>query len=148
MFASVPWADAMYAVDVPWWKVYGERVVAEFKGSRYSQHNRMGATKIRIDHFSNSGAALVSLAAHFGCRRVVMLAYDCQKTGGKVHSHGDHPKGLGNAGAMPKWPGIFAKLARRMKVIGVTVINASRETALTCFPRMPLEQALAQTSTE
>lgn len=71
-----------------------------------------------------------------------MLGYDCQRTGGKVHWHGDHPKGLGNAGSMPKWPQQFAKLKAAMA--GVEIINCSRETALTCFTRGDLETCLAE----
>lgn len=71
-----------------------------------------------------------------------MVGYDCQKTGGKVHWHGDHPKGLGNAGAMPKWPAQFQDMLRYLG--GISVINCSRETALRCFPRGDLETELAR----
>lgn len=142
MFASVPWADALYAIDKPWWKLYGDRVAAEFTGERYSCAAHHGARRGGFKNFANSGAAAVSLALAFGAARVVLLGYDLQRTGGKVHSHGDHPRGLGNAGSMPKWPGLFDQLARHAR--GRDVINATRETALRCFPRMTLEDALAQ----
>lgn len=90
--------------------------------------------------FGNSGAGAIALAAKAAASRVILLGYDCQKTGGMVHHHGDHPEGLGNAGSMPKWPAQFANLAAAMK--GVEVINCSRETALTAFPRGELESVL------
>lgn len=88
----------------------------------------------------NSGCGAISLACFAGARRVLMLGYDCQKTGGKTHWHGDHPKGLGNAGSVHKWPAQFASLKAKMS--GVEIINCSRETALTVFPRASLEQTL------
>lgn len=71
-----------------------------------------------------------------------MLGYDCKRTGGKAHWHGDHVKQLGNAGSMPNWPKQFAGLAAMAQRKGVKLLNASRETALTCIPRVQLEDAL------
>ena len=77
-----------------------------------------------------------------GASKVVMLGYDCQKTGGRTHWHGDHPRTLGNAHSMPGWPKLFAKVAKFAEARRVPVVNATRETALTCFPRVDLEAAL------
>jgi hypothetical protein len=71
-----------------------------------------------------------------------LLGLDCQYTGGKRHWHGDHPPGLGNAKSLKKWPTGFKRLASHCKGQGVEVINASRETALDCFERQPLEAVL------
>ena len=90
--------------------------------------------------FGNSGAGAIAMAAKAGATRVILLGYDCQRTGGKAHWHGDHPPMLGNAGSMPKWPDQFKRLAASIE--GVEVINCSRETALRAFVRMPLEDAL------
>lgn len=86
----------------------------------------------------------MSLAAARGAETIVMLGYDCQHTDGKAHWHGNHPKGLGNAGSVNKWTQSFAELATDLKKKGVTAINASRATALDCFERMDLETALAK----
>lgn len=131
-------------MDLKWWQTYGPCVLEAFSGERvsvakYPRVNRFGA----IPHFSNSGAASMSLAASRGATRIVMLGFDCQKSDGRVHWHGDHVKGLGNAGSLPKWPANFAKLAAHLKRMKVDVVNASRATALDCFPRMSLEEALA-----
>lgn len=68
-----------------------------------------------------------------------MLGYDCgYGKQGQKHWHADHPYGLGNAGSVRKWPAQFAAL----DMGGVRVINASRATALDCFERMSLEEAL------
>lgn len=142
MFLAVPWADALYAIDAPWWKHYGQQVSAEFRGEKFSARARGGAVAAPSQHFENSGAAALALSAHLGARRVLMVGYDCQFTGGKSHSHGDHPPTLGNARSLPKWPEKFAQCAAHLARLGVQVINCTRETALTCFPRGDLETEL------
>lgn len=116
-------------------------VQRDFQGVPFSNndfHGRLSLAPIKA--FGNSGAGAISLAVKAGASRVILLGYDCQKTGGMVHHHGDHPAGLGNAGSMPKWPEQFKRLAASLE--GVEVINCSRETALTAFPRGELESAL------
>lgn len=92
----------------------------------------------------NSGAGAIAVAAALGARRIVLVGYDCKHAAdGRRHWHGDHAKGAGagNAGSVSKWPAQFRDLVSHLR--GATVINASRDTALTVFPRMPLEEALA-----
>lgn len=88
----------------------------------------------------NSGAASMMLAYYAGARRIIMLGYDCQHTGGAKHWHGDHPPKLGNANRPEMWAKGFAKVAHDLA--GVEIINASRVTALDMFQRMTLEEAL------
>ena len=136
-----PWADALYAMDRAWWDRYMAEVLTEFQGERVSQLDKLRhAIHVKMPAYGNSGAAAIALAAKWGARRVIMLGYDCAKSGGQVHWHGDHPAGLGNAGSMPKWPKQFQKLADDLR--SVEIINCSRQTALGMFPRRPLEEVL------
>lgn len=93
--------------------------------------------------YANSGAGCITSAIHAGSKKIILLGYDCQHTGGKSHWHGDHPANLGNAGRTSAWVEEFAKLANDFKHI--EIINATRETALKCFKQMDLEVALWQT---
>ncbi|UHQ21896.1 hypothetical protein LVB77_14600 [Lysobacter sp. 5GHs7-4] len=106
----------------------------------------MGRRPDRIRQGGNSGFQAVSLALHFGASRVVLLGYDMQFTGGRKHWHGDHPDKMGNP--LPKrfldWRQRFAELAQQSTV---PIINASRETGLSCFPRMDLDACLAESAT-
>jgi len=146
-FRIAPWADLLFAMDRAWWETHKDEVALTFRGERVSsnlvpakyQVKRMDPKKFKS--FQNSGAACVSLAVLSGAERVVMLGYDCQKTDGKAHWHGDHPKGLGNAGSINKWPAKFKALADHINGRAV-VINASRATALDMFPRQSLEECL------
>ena len=71
---------------------------------------------------------------------MILLGYDCQHTAGLRHWHQDHPGKLGNADGVAEWPAQFAEIMPRLR--GTDVINASRESALTLFPRATLEEAL------
>lgn len=129
-------------MDRAWWNVYWPQVRdSGFSGECYSStDNVFGAASLKFFHGGNTGAGAISLAQYFGAERVILLGYDCQLTDGKTHHHGDHPSGLGNAGSLKKWPAQFKKMAEYLS--DIEVINATRQTALDCWPRMDLEQAL------
>lgn len=133
-------------MDRAWWEKYIEEVRRDFRGERASKGShcrRLGLTPLdKMQHFNNSGAAAISLAMYRGAEKVILLGYDCQHTGGKKHWHGDHPKGLGNAGSLNRWQESFGQLARKAANAGVEVVNCSRETALTCFRRSDLDKEL------
>jgi len=88
---------------------------------------------------ANSGAGALVTAYLMGAEKIIMLGYDCKKTDGKAHWHGDHPQPLGNAGSMGNWQAQFDKAASYIKC---EVLNASRETALDMFELVNLEDAL------
>ena len=114
--------------------------MSDFAGELAAPLKFDGVKRYSIETFKNSGAGAINLAITLGAKRVILLGYDCQKTGGKAHWHGNHEKGLGNAGTIRDWPAQFAKLA---KVYPDTdIINASRDTALTCFRRADLDEVL------
>lgn len=148
-FQRCLWANAVLAYDFKWWKRYKAEVLANFKGRRLTcaaQARMFGAmplqSLIKFRSFGNSGASAISLAALARASRVVLVGYDCQFTGGKTHWHGDHPPGMSNAISVEKWPAKFAQVAAYAAQLKVPVVNASRATALTCFPRVQLEDEI------
>ena len=114
-------------------------MIATFHGRRYTAQRVPDVERASFDAHLNSGAGCIALAAHLGARKIIMLGYDCQHTGGRAHWHGDHPPQLGNARSVGRWLESFARLAESLTC---EVVNATRETALTCWPRVDLEQAL------
>lgn len=159
-FARVPWADVLYAADLRFWRVYSPDIEAcGFLGERWSSSesaraffgcrlvakgagegfSRMPGT---INGGGNSGYQAVHLAASWGCSRIVLLGMDMQRTGGLPHWHGVHKGQLPNGQGFRHWIHRFGFLARDLRRLGVEVINCSRETALTCFQRRPLEEVL------
>jgi hypothetical protein len=144
-FRAAPWADALFAMDSKWWGIYHAEVKQEFHGTAYTTSSvaiNFGVRRVtQVSHYRNSGAGAVALAAWLGASNVVLLGYDCQHDGVNTHWHGSHPRGLGDAVTVRLWPAKFAELARAVRV---PVVNASRATALTCFPRMDLSECLEE----
>lgn len=141
-----PWADGLFAMDAAWWRIYIDEVKAVFHGLLLtSAAHCYGAMQVGTDEFPNSGAGAIATAAKFGAKRVILLGYDCQLTDSKTHWHGNHPKGLGDAGSVAEWPAHFERLAKKLD--GIDVVNCSRETALTCFARGDLDAELERDKT-
>ena len=143
-FRIAPWATALFAIDRDWWASYINEINEIFKGERYSkntQNQSYNVTHLKdINTYGNSGAGCISVAEQAGAARVILLGFDCQHTSGKSHWHGDHPNHLGNAGLTAQWLDKFKQLADDFS--HVEIINASRETAITCFPRARLEDLI------
>lgn len=161
---KAPWAEVLYACDWAWWREYlpavrrgfGGRLVSQRGGNepiqsdfcrkhgieQYPLVKKKGLGKDHIRAGGNGGHQALNLAYLLGGRRIILLGYDMQKTGGKFHWFGDHPRTLRNPSAINKWARNFNHIANDMKREGVEVINATRETALDCFPRMPIDEAL------
>lgn len=148
-FRLCPWADVLFGFDARWWQHYKAEVDAVFKGSLlcWSAAGRVHGVRCLdktdwFHHFHNSGASAISLAISGGALRVILLGYDCQRTDGKTHWHGDHPPKLGNARSIKNWPTQFKNVARYAEQAGIAVLNCTRQTSLTCFPLFNLEEVM------
>jgi len=147
-FLLAPWADILFFYDKPWWEYYRKEVSLNFKGqvitkAPVSENNVISTFGFGFNVFNNSGAACINIALHSGAKRVVCLGLDCKTSSANtLHWHGNHPSGLGNALSVFKWFEDFAKLEEMSKENNVEIINASRDTALTCFTRANLEDLL------
>lgn len=124
-------------------KVHGLNLIGFERGTGLSKRPHMIRTGGETG--GNSGYQAVSLALLFGASRVILLGYDMQATGNRLHWHRDHSGRLHNpiARKFTGWQRGFAELAA---ATSVPIINASRETGLTCFPRVPLSECLAGAS--
>jgi hypothetical protein len=161
-----PWADALYCGDEIWWQHYGETTRA-FAGLRFglvSPHEQRWVDLLadldvhrlllgsgsgvetdprRLATGGHSGHQALNLAAHLGARTIVLLGYDMKPTvGGDVHFFGS--RAYQSKKRPPyEWLANFASVLAPFERLGVRVINATRDTALTVFPRVTLEEALA-----
>ena len=165
-YLLAPWADVLYACDPIWWMWHNERSeLKAFKGQKWTQREswessdkaaieknhalnwidskcEMGLSTdpAYIHQGSNSGIQAINLAYHFGARRIVLLGFDMMETGGKAHWFGEHPNR-----SHPKFSNLlkfYNHVAEQAPKIGLEIINATRETALTCFPRKSLAECL------
>jgi hypothetical protein len=150
----------LYAPDLRWWRVYGAEVEQTFAGERWSCAHVDGVNHIdavddpglsagpgRINTGGNSGYSLIGLAYLWGAARIILLGYDMQRgPRGESHHHGDHGNGLPNCPAenLMEWARRMLQLGIDLRERGVEVVNATRRTAITCFERLPIEQALRE----
>ena len=86
----------------------------------------------------NSGYQAIVLAYLAGAARVVLLAYDMHYPGGVAHWHPEHPLQVPE-----EWYVGYAKHFAALVDCGMEIVNATPGSALKCFPRMPIEEALA-----
>lgn len=157
-YKLAPWAGVLYAADSLWWRVH--QGVPSFTGLKYSLQpearrwpgvevlRNTGEFGLETDPTGlrtgrNSGYQAINVAVHLGALRIVLLGYDMQATEGKSHWFGDHPKPLRHGHTYGVWLTFFRSLVQPLADLGVTVINATRTTALETFPRMSLAEALA-----
>ena len=151
-----PFADVHYSCDAMWWRVYGERfswyvgervalskgqLPSDVRGMEYANKPGLGETLLHCGN--NSGYQAINLAYLRGAKVIVLLGYDMQDAG--KHWHEPHPAPLANFS--PGMPELcapkFTPLAYDLRMRGVRVVNASRRTALECFERVTLSDALA-----
>jgi len=88
----------------------------------------------------NSGASAINLAYHLGAKRVVLLGYDMRRVDGEPNWHKDHPAKDKNPYEL--YLRHFKTIARDADRLGLEVINCTPNSALTCFPIVPLEEYL------
>lgn len=134
-------ASVIYAGDMCWWEAYGAEI--DIPAERWT-HSQNAAKALGINSNGkgqsvlNSGYRAIELAISFGAARVILLGYDCSVRQG-THWHGDHGKTKNpDEKRCLLWQRQFAQLNTRR----AEIINCSRETALTCFPRARLEDVL------
>lgn len=167
-YRLAPWADVLYAADLKWWAHHAG--VPDFEGRKYAVTSNVQsvadfkawpdidvlkqATEVEgmsrdpsalcIGPFggANSGYQAIGLAVHLGASRIVLLGYDMAPgERGESHWFGEHPQGF-NPMHFGRYARAFDTLVDPLKARGIEVINCSRRTALTQFPRLPLDQVL------
>jgi uncharacterized Rossmann fold enzyme len=142
-----PFCDVIMGADHAWWRdnhdkitVPAERVTISQNAARQFGLSQYGKT--RTSKFS--GLRAIEYAMDEGANRIILLGFDCSTRKG-THWHGNHV-GLGNpdGNRCKKWQFWLLELSMVAKKRCVEIINCSRETAVTHFPRMPLEKALSK----
>lgn len=144
-WSAVQECDHIFAADYLWWTNYHDTITSRAK--RWTQSER-AKSQYGVNLFRpadsgpfNSGQRAVQLAAYLGANRVILLGYDCCMEKG-AHWHGMHPPAMHNPdpGEVARWHTDFSTLVSKLP--HVEIINASRHTALTVFPRTTIEAAI------
>lgn len=156
-----PWADVLYAADRRWWDVHpdgrkfaGLKVTPDADAAR--QHrlhlirlieqndpakNDMTIVDLGvIARGGNGGFQLTNLVMQFGVRRILWLGFDCRGD----HWHGKHDAPLHNPSLqrLAIWAATFDTQSKRLRRMGVEIINCSDRSALQAYPCMSVESAL------
>lgn len=140
-----PDCHAIMAADLRWWAANTSHVTcnAERWTADHFTAKRYGLK--RLPHPMpgpfNSGQRAIELAVSKGAARIILLGYDCSLAKG-IHWHGLHQYSSNpDPDSVNKWQGEFNRL-RRWLSSDVQILNASRHTELTTFPRATLEMCL------
>ena len=159
-YLLAPWAEYHYHCDKKWWEWHKDKPEFNaFQGVRITQDEIDDPRVLRIKgahkdglsespeviHYgSNSGFQALNLAYLLGAERIILLGYDMKiASNGKSHWFGDHPDKVRSNYA--SWWSKFSIVADQLKG-KVEVINCNPDSALKCFHKMSLEEAVAKTS--
>lgn len=139
-YQIVPWAAAVVACDANWWRQHpAARASAAEKwcaNGDFKDVPRMRRSGIYTN--TNSGLLGLYYAVGQGATRVLLLGIDMKGT----HYFGQH-KNLPNT-PPSRFQFFIEQFRDASKRIGSTeVINCNPDSALDVFPRMTLEEALA-----
>ena len=152
-YKLAPWADVLYACDEEWWDYYKP----EFSGEKWtlneSAAQKYGLNLIKYDPslvFStddgliatghNSGFQALNLAYLQGARKIILIGFDYRSSSN--HWFGQYPGAMNNSPNMKQWIHHMEKAAPIIAKLGVEVINCSPNSALDCFAKMRLKDAI------
>ena len=85
------------------------------------------------------------MALQWGAARVLLIGFDMSDASGSLHWYGHNNWRNANnptTSNFKRWIHSFENAAKQCRERGVEVINCSMNSALTCFPKMTLEDAI------
>ena len=160
-FRVAPWADYHYSNDHDWFETYIDEIKATCSGVPVCGHEKWRHPAVCSDYQldrtafrlrttpgvlawgGNSGFAAINLAYHLGHRKILLLGYDMDWDGDKSHHHGHHPNHLQHRKpGFHRWLPYYDRAAKQAPSLGLEIINCSRKTALSCFRRMQIQDAI------
>lgn len=155
-----PWADVVYGAGVDqtkWWQRNGKRVVAAHQGLRFTldpaaaewasllqwgAEQGLSTDPARLALGRNSGYQAINLAVLLGAAKIILLGYDMKRAAGEQENFFVGPT-KGPVHRYAEWQPFFRTLLDPLARLGVSVINCTPDSALECFPKMTLAEALA-----
>lgn len=154
-----PTAAVIYSPDAQWWTWHQD--VAAIPAHKFSlQHTGFPSvirlapghkTKIETDprYLSTGGHggwSAINLAVHMAPARIVLLGYDFQPSdSGSQHFFGEHPNR--SHVRYEQWLNYYRDLPAQLQALGITIVNATRRTAIDGIPRVSLIDALCPSAT-
>lgn len=155
-YQYVPYAlDALLAADAKWWDWHRDAVALPHPVKFCLQPTPYPAVTMlqwttgtgldmdpsRVRGGGHGGYAAINLAVHLGAAKIILLGYDlAPAVDGADHCHPPHPDGSHLHYAHRR--AIYQTLLEPLSALGVTILNASRRTAVPAIPRVTLDEAL------
>ena len=149
-----------YKIDMAQWsglKVCCHQVAMNVPWVKYLQHDKKRPKGISYDPKAiswngNSGAAAISVAAHTGAKRIILLGFDMQDVAGEKHWHDlyrwdipiptKHNKQAQVQTDYKKYLLAFPQIAQDAKGRGIEIINASPHSTIDVFPKVAVKDLL------
>ena len=150
------WIDAVFFGDPSTWQEDKANLI-QFKGLRVTCANELNNdTRLKwlqrdtrkkhgisnnpemVAWNSNSGAACINLAVHFGVKRIILLGFDMNTDAGKnQHWHKFYStKQTQLESTFRRHLVGFPIIKQDLDALGIEIINANPDSAITAFPRM------------
>lgn len=150
--------DILYGSDAAWWK-YNYDLIKDLEcekvcmqptnlegishvenGGRYGLSLKKGC----LANGKNSSYAAMNLALQLGAERIVFVGLDLKRVQGKNHFFGEHPEPIRRESNYNMFIESFLQVKPIIADLEVEVINCTPNSALGCFPKMGLEEALCR----
>lgn len=92
----------------------------------------------------NSGFQAVNLVAQHGPRGILLVGFDMIQVGHLVHWHGRHGGGRPNPDSVrfARWRRGLDDAAPTLASMGIEVMNASADSALTRYAKVTIDEAM------
>lgn len=130
--------------NVPWVK---------FLAREGSHGKGISTNPYKVSWNGNSGAAAISVAAHAGAKRIILLGFDMTLGENKMqHWHDIYKKGPAtNEKRLRKLPFHrhligFGQIAKDAKRMGIEILNASPKSVITEFPKYSVKELIYDNS--
>lgn len=161
-YAEAPEAQVIYACDRSWWfnRWKTDEALRNHKADKVVLDYQKLDTKVpdlkwlkcagnqgfcfqegHVCHGRNSGHQALNLAVNMGAMKIILIGYDMKRIGGRAHYHDRHVK-VPDA-VFDTFYEAMINSYKQLVERGIRVVNTSLESRLTCFTKLPMEQAIA-----
>lgn len=154
---ALPYSDILYHADKKWWNYYNG--CPEFKGGlkisfdptefkdvynleRTENNQGLASEFPKCVTGNNSGYQAINLATYANPKKIILVGFDMQDTGGKHNIIGDHPREVKRQTNFELFKANIATLTKPLELLEIDVYNCSINTALNCFKKAELADVI------
>ena len=151
-----PESEFLFFMDHQWYKEH-EVKLASYHGIKVSIANQLkdrsivkhlirgSKTMLSLDptivnNGNCSGYGALNLAFHLGVHRIILVGFDMRIVDSQHNYHTDHKRKMKDDIYQREYIPNFETIKEPMQKEGVTIFNATPESALKCFPFIDLKE--------